>query len=183
MKNMKIEEMTLSDMMQKSVDDLRDGLKAIGVRIPLTETATENECENDAVHSPSRYKIPGTGTEVIDIIQGILSPEQFRGYCYGNVIKYILRAPSKGGAEDIGKASVYLDWLVLELKDEDCSSADYGKGYEDGYDEACMDLLEDGDLVRREDVTKMLIERVRNKDENNLRDAVSQIPAATKWKE
>ena len=61
--------------------------------------------EHDAVHSPKHYQIPGTGIEVIDVIEGILTPEQFEGYCYGNIIKYILRAPNKNGAEDLKKAA------------------------------------------------------------------------------
>ena len=75
--------------------------------------------EHDAVHSPSHYQIPGTGMEVIDVIEGILTPEQFEGYCYGNIIKYILRAPRKNGAEDLKKAAVYLEWLTLSLEDQE----------------------------------------------------------------
>lgn len=180
MENKKYEEMTLSESIKRSIDNIREGISAMGSDLALAGLAEESKYEDDAVHSPSHYKIPGTGTEVIDVIQGILSPEQFRGYCYGNVIKYILRAPNKGGAEDIEKASVYLGWLVLELKDEDCSSADYEKGFEDGYDEACMDLLEDGDLVRREDIEKILLKYTRDVDRDILHDTVMQIPAATK---
>ena len=75
--------------------------------------------EHDAVHSPKHYQIPGTGIEVIDVIEGILTPEQFEGYCYGNIIKYILRAPNKNGAEDLKKAAVYLEWLTLSLEDQE----------------------------------------------------------------
>ena len=72
--------------------------------------------EHDAVHSPSHYQIPGTGMEVIDVIEGILTPEQFEGYCYGNIIKYILRAPRKNGAEDLKKAAWYVDREIRRLE-------------------------------------------------------------------
>jgi len=46
--------------------------------------------------------------QVIDIIQGVLSPEQFDGYCLGNELKYRLRAGFKGDPlEDIKKALWY----------------------------------------------------------------------------
>lgn len=32
------------------------------------------------------------------------------GFCMGNVFKYVLRAPFKGGVEDCKKALQYLDW-------------------------------------------------------------------------
>jgi hypothetical protein len=35
------------------------------------------------------------------------------GFCLGNAVKYILRAPYKGGVEDVDKALHYLDWEEL----------------------------------------------------------------------
>ena len=81
------------------------------------------EPEHDAVHSPKHYMIPGTGLEVIDVIEGILTPEQRCGYYYGNIIKYILRAPNKNGVEDLRKAAVYLEWLTLSLDDQQYEEA------------------------------------------------------------
>ena len=42
----------------------------------------------DAVNSPEHYlgKI-----ECIDAIEAALTPEEFRGFCKGNIIKYIFR--------------------------------------------------------------------------------------------
>lgn len=36
---------------------------------------------------------------------------EFQGYCKGNVLKYVWRYRQKGGAEDLRKAQVYLQWL------------------------------------------------------------------------
>jgi hypothetical protein len=54
------------------------------------------------------------GTEVIDLIHDYLTPEEFRGYCKGNILKYRLRAGHKGDAtEDIAKAKQYERWHDL----------------------------------------------------------------------
>ena len=36
------------------------------------------------------------------------------GFCAGNVIKYVCRAPVKGNVEDLRKARHYLDILIAE---------------------------------------------------------------------
>lgn len=64
----------------------------------------------DNVHKPAHYA--NKQIEVIDYIRDTLTPEQFTGYCLGNVIKYISRYRKKNGVEDLQKAQVYLDWLV-----------------------------------------------------------------------
>ena len=35
-----------------------------------------------------------------DVMQAVLTPEEFRGYLKGNVLKYSLRAGKKAGADD-----------------------------------------------------------------------------------
>ena len=56
----------------------------------------------DMVNSPPHYQLPG-GTEVIDITENL-------NFCMGNVIKYVLRADSKGKPlEDLNKARWYID--------------------------------------------------------------------------
>lgn len=54
----------------------------------------------------------------IEYMKAIMTPEQFRGFLKGNIIKYISRADNKGGREDYKKAMVYLGWLLKEC-DED----------------------------------------------------------------
>ena len=64
----------------------------------------------DNVLKPSHYA--DKEIEVIDYIEDTLTPEQYTGYCLGNVIKYISRYRKKNGIEDLHKAQVYLDWLI-----------------------------------------------------------------------
>ena len=70
---------------------------------------------DDPVNHPSHYML-FPDLEVVDAIVELLTPEEFVGYCKGNILKYRLRAGKKGGeaklAEDIKKASIYEGWLA-----------------------------------------------------------------------
>jgi hypothetical protein len=50
--------------------------------------------------------------ECIDAIQEALTPEEFAGFCKGNVLKYVWRERRKNGIEDCKKARYYLDRLI-----------------------------------------------------------------------
>lgn len=65
----------------------------------------------DMVNSPPHYKVGGI--EAIEYIQAKLSPEEFAGYCRGNMLKYVSRAGHKAdAAEDMRKALWYGErWL------------------------------------------------------------------------
>lgn len=65
----------------------------------------------DPVNHPDHYKIGGI--ETIDFIEAKLSPEEFAGYCRGNMLKYITRAGHKDDAgQDMRKALWYGErWL------------------------------------------------------------------------
>jgi len=65
--------------------------------------------DSDVVENPPHYT--SGGIECIDAIRSALTPEEFRGYCKGNVLKYIWREKLKGGNEDIKKAIVYAGWI------------------------------------------------------------------------
>ncbi len=67
----------------------------------------------DKIINPKHYKLEGLDIEAIDVIKSVLGKEKFEGYCRGNVIKYILRADSKNGIEDLKKAQVYLNWEIM----------------------------------------------------------------------
>ena len=44
--------------------------------------------------------------------KGLLTPEEFRGFCKGNIIKYVHRYRFKNGVEDLEKAKRYIDELI-----------------------------------------------------------------------
>lgn len=47
-----------------------------------------------------------------DVMQAVLTPEEFRGYLKGNVIKYAMRQGKKEGTDDAGKAQHYAQKLA-----------------------------------------------------------------------
>lgn len=67
----------------------------------------------DNVNRPKHY-VKG-GLECIQVIKAQLTPEQYEGYLYGNVIKYMWRWKEKNGLEDLRKAAHYLMWLQEEV--------------------------------------------------------------------
>jgi len=73
---------------------------------------TMEEPKEDMVNHPPHYKVGGI--EVIDFIKAKLTPEEFRGYLKGNVLKYTSRAGHKDDAgQDIGK----LVWYATKLQE------------------------------------------------------------------
>ena len=69
---------------------------------------------NDLINHPAHYT--SGAHECIDVIRAMLSPEEFRGFLKGNVIKYRYRAPMKGGEQDIKKAEWYEERLLHEAQ-------------------------------------------------------------------
>lgn len=67
----------------------------------------------DNVNKPSHYNYGDI--EVIDYIEQVTNQyDGYNAYLVGNVLKYISRAPHKNGQEDLDKAKVYLDKMVME---------------------------------------------------------------------
>lgn len=66
----------------------------------------------DNVNKPAHYR--QGDIEAIDAIRAALTPEEFRGYCKGNTLKYVWRERHKGGTESLKKARWYLDRLISE---------------------------------------------------------------------
>jgi hypothetical protein len=68
---------------------------------------------NDPVN-PAHYK--RGAVECIDAIEAALSPEEFRGFLKGQVLKYVWRGPHTGAeATDAAKAKWYLERLLGQL--------------------------------------------------------------------
>lgn len=62
--------------------------------------------------NPDHYKQATNGIECIDAIEAALTPDEFRGYCKGNVIKYVWRERLKGNGESLTKGLWYLRRLL-----------------------------------------------------------------------
>jgi hypothetical protein len=63
--------------------------------------------------NPNHYK--QGKVECIDAIESSMTPEQFKGYLKGNMLKYMWRFENKGGVEDLKKAQWYLNKLIESL--------------------------------------------------------------------
>lgn len=64
----------------------------------------------DMVNHPPHYT-QGDGIECIEAIQAALTPEEFRGFCKGNAMKYIWREQHKD-PDSLRKAQFYLSRLI-----------------------------------------------------------------------
>ncbi len=72
---------------------------------------------SDAVNSPDHYN--QGDIECIDAIQAAMTPDEFAGFCKGNVIKYVWRARYKGGLESLRKARWYIDRLIVDIEERE----------------------------------------------------------------
>ena len=73
----------------------------------------------EVVNHPAHYGGADNPYEVIKVLEQWLTAEEFRGFCKGNIHKYLARANAKGGTESLGKAAWYAAYLVeFEKKNE-----------------------------------------------------------------
>jgi hypothetical protein len=84
------------------------------MEITLLKIITPEEFYNDPIN-PDHYK---NAVETIDAIEASMTPEAFRGYLKGNVIKYVTRYEKKNGVEDLKKANWYLSKLINTFASE-----------------------------------------------------------------
>ena len=64
----------------------------------------------DEVNHPDHYT--RGGIECLDAIESALTPEEFRGYIKGNILKYTWREKLKNKDQDLKKAEFYLKKLL-----------------------------------------------------------------------
>lgn len=78
----------------------------------------------DNIFNPKHY-MQGSH-ECIDEIKAMLTPDEFKGFLKGNIIKYRYRANLKNGKEDLAKADNYAYYLMhgcfKKVKDDDSVS-------------------------------------------------------------
>ena len=91
--------------------------KPVVAETPTIDVPVVDGTMNDAVHHPAHYTLPGLDVESVDVIRAVLTPEEFKGWCKGNALKYSLRAGRKDPAkevQDLAKAGVFLSWITGE---------------------------------------------------------------------
>ena len=89
----------------------------------ITEESLNFRPYDDKVNHPSHYN--RYSREVIESIKGLCTPDEFRGYLKGNIIKYSARYSGKDGIQDIDKLAKYTQFLkdfeleMAELNEEE----------------------------------------------------------------
>lgn len=71
--------------------------KCSGGKVDMRADEAEKVKTKDMVNSPSHYAL-FDDIEAIQVIAASMTKEMFKGYCFGNLLKYKLRA---GGKDDI----------------------------------------------------------------------------------
>jgi len=93
---------------RRKVTKKEGGKKVIMIRRPAP---TEDSESSDPVNHPAHYKVGGI--ETIDFIKAKLTPEEYKGYLKGSVLKYASRAGHKDNAtQDAGKMAWYATKLA-----------------------------------------------------------------------
>ena len=89
----------------------------------ITEESLNFRPYDDKVNHPNHYN--KYSREVIESIKGLCTPDEFRGYLKGNIIKYSARYSDKDGIQDIDKLAKYTQFLkefeleMAELSEEE----------------------------------------------------------------
>lgn len=81
------------------------------------EEREEKEMQNDNVNHPSHYT--QGGIECYKAIEASMTPEAYKGYLKGNILKYVWRYEKKGSKiENLRKAEWYLKELIKEVENK-----------------------------------------------------------------
>lgn len=84
----------------------------------ISKELAENAKIKEAVKHPKHYQ-GIKGLEVFTVMENFIPKyeDSFDGYLAGNIVKYVLRAPSKGKMlEDLKKAKEHLDLLIERIE-------------------------------------------------------------------
>ena len=95
-----------NEEVNKKMEECTDGC----CPMPTATTVDHNLHFFDPVEKPVHYA--AGSVECIDAIEAQMTPEEFRGYLKGNVVKYLWRERKKGGKESLKKAKWYLNKLI-----------------------------------------------------------------------
>jgi hypothetical protein len=81
----------------------------------------KDNSDNDMVNKPKHYmfNVDGHDVQAIDLVKGLLTPEEFRGWIKGSYFTYLMRADRKNGIEDLEKARTFLNWQIQFDKGEE----------------------------------------------------------------
>jgi hypothetical protein len=114
-----VDSQTMVEIRFRSSDDIYKALAGDYYWGPLADGAPitayriaepEQDPSPDMVNHPPHYT--AGGIECIEAIRAALTPDEFRGHCKANAMKYIWREAHKGQDESIRKAIWYLEEML-----------------------------------------------------------------------
>ena len=79
------------------------------MKITMLEAGANGIKADDLQISGSHYK--DMPMQPWHVMEAVLTPEEFKGFLKGNIIKYSMRAGRKDGTDDAGKARHYAQKL------------------------------------------------------------------------
>lgn len=106
---------TFRDMTNKGIETVYNAVMELSGNGSVLYPASSQKPLYDPVNSPKHYA--STSVECIDMMVETQGSEAVIHFCICNAFKYLWRHNSKNGAEDIKKASWYLNKAV-ELMDK-----------------------------------------------------------------
>ena len=81
----------------------------------VSDSKKESHCGNSGLPKDSTH-YQHTLLQPLEIMQRIMTPEEFKGFLKGNILKYSIRGGNKQGEpaeKDLGKVETYSRWLRL----------------------------------------------------------------------
>lgn len=96
---------------EKKAFEVREAQAIQGASINFYNNPTVSLPLTDLVNNPPHYNHNPMGVECIKAIEASMTPEEFRGYLKGNIIKYLWRYSYKDGIKDIKKGQWYISLL------------------------------------------------------------------------
>jgi hypothetical protein len=81
----------------------------------VPKNATQYEDIGTAESSPHYNSLP---VQPIELMETILTPEEFQGFLKGNMLKYAMRAGRKANEDstkDINKYNQYREWYIMAI--------------------------------------------------------------------
>ena len=87
----------------------QERLRPQGMSIEMLDAGANGLTADDIQVSGSNYK--DMQMQPWHVMEAVLTPEEFKGFLKGNIIKYSMRAGRKDGTDDAGKARHYAQKL------------------------------------------------------------------------
>jgi len=83
--------------------------------VPKRTTADKKDDIGTAESSPHYNSLP---VQPIELMETILTPEEFQGFLKGNMLKYVMRAGRKANEDstkDTNKFNQYKEWYIMAI--------------------------------------------------------------------